>query len=129
MRLSIGNSDPTWVNFEYERLPLFCYRCGIIGHNEKDCFESFTEVQKPMEREYQYDPWLRVNQPTERGAAVESRGARRAVELAISMGLTRRALQGEDPLIPSDYPQLVSRALLPRGGDVLVFFRALDSGS
>ena len=26
-----------WVDFKYEHLPIFCYRCGIIGHSSSDC--------------------------------------------------------------------------------------------
>lgn len=25
--------------FKYERLPMFCYRCGIPGHQDHDCQE------------------------------------------------------------------------------------------
>ncbi|KAJ1408612.1 Zinc finger, CCHC-type [Sesbania bispinosa] len=26
-----------WIQFRYEKLQGFCYRCGIIGHNNKKC--------------------------------------------------------------------------------------------
>ena len=26
-----------WVSFEYERMPNFCYRCGIPNHGDGDC--------------------------------------------------------------------------------------------
>lgn len=25
------------IDFAYERLPLFCFACGIIGHSNRDC--------------------------------------------------------------------------------------------
>lgn len=31
-----------WIKFKYERLPSFCFYCGIIGHSEKFC-ESFFD--------------------------------------------------------------------------------------
>lgn len=26
-----------WVDFKYKQLPIFCFYCGQIGHNEKLC--------------------------------------------------------------------------------------------
>ena len=44
------------IIFTYERLPTFCYICGILGHDEKHCHVS------PMEGEVerQYGDWLRA---------------------------------------------------------------------
>ncbi|KAL2927589.1 Gag polyprotein [Bienertia sinuspersici] len=25
------------INYKYERPPLFCFICGVMGHGEKDC--------------------------------------------------------------------------------------------
>ncbi|KAE8796209.1 lrr receptor-like serine threonine-protein kinase fls2 [Hordeum vulgare] len=33
----VEEEDGNWCRFEYEFLRDFCYRCGMIGHGEKDC--------------------------------------------------------------------------------------------
>ncbi|KAM1247963.1 hypothetical protein TB2_043970 [Malus domestica] len=35
--LSRGQDTDTWVEFKYERLQDFCYRCGHIGHANTEC--------------------------------------------------------------------------------------------
>ncbi|XP_074265732.1 uncharacterized protein LOC141588177 [Silene latifolia] len=44
------------VDFDvkYERVPIFCYGCGVIGHGEKDCEEGPYE-----EVELKFGEWLR----------------------------------------------------------------------
>jgi hypothetical protein len=56
----IGNHrDGThWIDYRYENLPLVCFKCGILGHEEKLCMNeaNFMEGHAPL------GPWIRSNQ-------------------------------------------------------------------
>ena len=58
----IGGSDGTssWVTFKYERLPLFCHFCGLMGHDLKHCAEHFAMGKTGGEVVYQYGEWLKA---------------------------------------------------------------------
>ena len=40
--LSGSYGQRTWVSFKYERLPLFCHCCGLLGHDIKHCAKLFA---------------------------------------------------------------------------------------
>ncbi|KAK7849206.1 uncharacterized protein CFP56_003427 [Quercus suber] len=61
-----------WVTYKYERMPLFCHYCGILGHNLCHCPEHFAASKKTTPVEYQYGDWLKADNgrsrsPTRRG--------------------------------------------------------------
>lgn len=43
-------ADERWIPITYEKLPHFCYGCGIIGHVLKDC----ESTEDPNEENLQY---------------------------------------------------------------------------
>ena len=59
MELSIQQRYP------YERLPHFCFRCGIIGHGTKSCdltWDDEANGQVVKNSELPYGTWLKFNQ-------------------------------------------------------------------
>nr|POE78874.1 hypothetical protein CFP56_69281 [Quercus suber] len=44
------------VYFRYERLPVFCFLCGVMGHDERHC----TSSERRTEELPQYGDWLRA---------------------------------------------------------------------
>lgn len=53
------------VHFKYERFPTFCFVCGRIGHQLKDCdsLEDLTEevFEELDEQDLSYGQWLRAS--------------------------------------------------------------------
>jgi hypothetical protein len=63
----------TWVAFKFEKLPKFCYNCGVIKHGRSGCIEQGAGKKKGDEEGYPYGPWLRVAFPSRRGTGGEVR--------------------------------------------------------
>ena len=49
-----SNGGKTWVHFKYERLPMFCHFCGVLGHDFHHCARHFAAEKSDGEVEYQY---------------------------------------------------------------------------
>lgn len=32
--VDVGDGEPHWISFQYERMPIFCYWCGLMNHDE-----------------------------------------------------------------------------------------------
>lgn len=37
MRIKKTGGEWIWIDFKYERLNIFCFICGLLGHTEKQC--------------------------------------------------------------------------------------------
>ena len=58
-----------WVDYKYERLPIFCHYCGILGHDFKNCAAHYAAKKNGGVEEYQYGEFLRAIGGRSRGAA------------------------------------------------------------
>lgn len=58
--ISVSDGVHTWVTFKYERLPIFCHSCGLLGHDLRHCASHYAMKKNGGEIEYQYGDWLKV---------------------------------------------------------------------
>ena len=55
-----SNGEKMWVSFKYERLPMFCHFCGILGHDLKHYATHFVAEKQGRRVEYQYGDFLKA---------------------------------------------------------------------
>jgi hypothetical protein len=58
--IQIEDDKPVWVDFRYEHLPIFCYKCGLLGHSSSDCITGRSSSRSSVFDRDQYGPWLRA---------------------------------------------------------------------
>lgn len=71
--------EPRWFEAQYERLPYYCFACGILGHSEVECLNPVAQNEQGK---LPYD--IQLCAPKERrrrvqslaGAATDSFGSR-----------------------------------------------------
>ena len=61
-KVRLGEYGLKWVDFRYKRLPIFCYLCGKIDHDEKDCLQWIQSKDTLRPEEKQFGPWSRASQ-------------------------------------------------------------------
>ncbi|KAK7857388.1 uncharacterized protein CFP56_017742 [Quercus suber] len=71
-KISIESGESRWVSFKFERLPNFCYRCGLLNHALKDCTEGHGHSSDEGASCLQYGAWLR-GEPIRRNGFVGSK--------------------------------------------------------
>jgi hypothetical protein len=59
-KIGLANGKDSWVAFRYERLPNYCYWCGLLTHGEKDCDYWLRNHADLRQEDQAYGPWLRA---------------------------------------------------------------------
>lgn len=59
-QMKLKRENGTWalIDFRYERLPTFCFLCGVIGHGERVCPKIIQGVDRKAEKPF--GVWLRA---------------------------------------------------------------------
>lgn len=103
--VDIGASSPSWVSFQYERLPIFCYWCGILNHDEKDCKLWLRSKCTLRKEEQQYGAWLRASMERHQKNQIQSvrpsRTATNTTETPTDTVTT--TVDGEPPTNPTNF--------------------------
>ena len=58
-KITIEGGESRWVSFKFERLPNFCYSCGLLDHSLKDCSDELDVTKEKEASILQYGSWLR----------------------------------------------------------------------
>lgn len=77
-----------WVNFKYERLSLFCFVCGRMGHSDRDCEVVYVNPNKEIDRAY--GVWLRAPGKNVKNQVQASRWLRNGRDGGQAWGLHER---------------------------------------
>lgn len=56
-----GGKESIWIQFKFERLGDFCYRCGCLDHGESSCSKNDVNIEDVIDLRKAYGPWLRVS--------------------------------------------------------------------
>ncbi|TXG64073.1 hypothetical protein EZV62_011067 [Acer yangbiense] len=108
LRLKLDKSDNiVLVGLKYERLPQFCYACGIIGHVIKDCLDTEAKTAALSGSTTRFGSWMRapvVDRRKFRGPSKSDGSSLR--DVAISDAVSRKGIVGAslETLIPSVGP-------------------------
>lgn len=57
----MGGTKKGCVDFRYERLPIFCYWCGIVDHDDRDCLLWIDSKESLEMEERQFGPWFHAD--------------------------------------------------------------------
>ena len=59
--LAGSDGEKAWTNFKYERLPMFCHHCGLLGHDLRHCASYFALTKNGKDAPLQYGEWLKAS--------------------------------------------------------------------
>ena len=56
IKVDIGESSPQCISFQYKHMPIFCYWCKLLNHDERDC-KLWVHSKGTLQKEDQQYGW------------------------------------------------------------------------
>ncbi|KAL2902095.1 4-hydroxy-tetrahydrodipicolinate synthase [Bienertia sinuspersici] len=84
IKLKLRGGEVTKVHIKYERLPLICFICGCIGHNDREC-EEYNEESSPIKK---LGAWIRAS--PWKGKPIEEKGTKESKNVVSVFSLQNR---------------------------------------
>ncbi|KAI8029145.1 hypothetical protein LOK49_LG01G01075 [Camellia lanceoleosa] len=60
LKMAVSRRESVWVTLTYEKLPNFCFHCGLLGHTVRDCENKILGNDEVDGTPLQYGAWLRA---------------------------------------------------------------------
>lgn len=61
-KVRLGGLSHIWVDFKYDRMPIFCYLCNMVTHDENDCLVGLRQVERMNVKDKPFNPWMKATQ-------------------------------------------------------------------
>ncbi|KAL0001579.1 hypothetical protein SO802_015360 [Lithocarpus litseifolius] len=112
-----SSGERTWVNFKYKRLPIFCFFCGLLGHDVRHCAKHFAVEKNGGEADFQYGEWLKAFGGRSRSPprSPPRDGGAEDVQSSDAWELRRPASQGMDKHQHLDKPEVYEEKIDTQG--------------
>lgn len=60
-KVVLNDEEEVWISFKYEKLPNFCFWCGMVCHDDKDCDRWLSSEGSLPLNSQEFGAWMRAN--------------------------------------------------------------------
>lgn len=85
-----------WIAVTYERLPVLCFLCGIMGHDESNCPTRYEKGFEEPTEGFKHGSWMREITDNRDSSTAGSRSPFTSLHGDGNLGVRRTSLTGSD---------------------------------
>lgn len=63
-KITMADGKEGWASFKFERLPIICYWCGVLTHNNRECLVRERSKGALKVEDQQFGSWLCASTPS-----------------------------------------------------------------